>query len=289
MRRHWSGKSGVASNSHHLRAASSTNPSETTRSLDSQNVVAKITGSDPTLKDEYVIYTAHWDHLGVGAADASGDTIYNGASDNASGTATVLEIARALKSLPVAPKRTMVFLMVTAEEQGLLGSEYYARFPLYRLDRTLANINIDGMNLWGKTSDITVIGLGASDLDDYLSAAAKEQGRTLIADPESEKGFYYRSDHFNLAKVGVPALYVDDGITFVGKPEGYGQQKREEYTRVDYHKPSDEVKPDWDLSGLAEDGKLLMAVGYRVAMAATYPEWKPGNEFRAVRDKSLGR
>jgi Zn-dependent M28 family amino/carboxypeptidase len=272
-----------------LKATASVTLSQTTRSLDSQNVVAKITGSDPTLKDEYVIYTAHWDHLGVGAADASGDTIYNGASDNASGTATVLEIARALKSLPVAPKRTMVFLMVTAEEQGLLGSEYYARFPLYRLDRTLANINIDGMNLWGKTSDITVIGLGASDLDDYLSAAAKEQGRTLIADPESEKGFYYRSDHFNLAKVGVPALYVDDGITFVGKPEGYGQQKREEYTRVDYHKPSDEVKPDWDLSGLAEDGKLLMAVGYRVAMAATYPEWKPGNEFRAVRDKSLGR
>ena len=272
-----------------LKATASVTLSQTTRTLDSQNVVAKITGSDPVLKDEFVIYTAHWDHLGVGAPDATGDTIYNGASDNASGTATILEIARAIKSLPTMPKRTMVFVAVTAEEQGLLGSEYYARFPLYRLDRTLANINIDGMNMWGKTSDITVIGLGASDLDDYLTAAAKEQGRTLIPDPESEKGFYYRSDHFNLAKVGVPALYVDDGITFVGKPAGYGQQKRDEFTRVDYHKPSDEVKPDWDLSGLAEDGKLLLTVGYRVAMAQTYPEWKAGNDFRAVRDKMLGR
>src|SRR5688572_26286470 len=272
-----------------LKATASVTLKQATRSLDSYNVVAKITGSDNALKDEYVIYTAHWDHLGVVAPDATGDTIANGAIDNASGTATVLEIARAIKSLPVAPKRTMVFLAVTAEEQGLLGSEYYARFPLYRLDRTLANINIDGMNMWGKTSDVTVIGLGASDLDDYLAAAAKEQGRTLIPDPESEKGFYYRSDHFNLAKVGVPALYLDDGITFVGKPADYGKRKREEWTSRDYHKPSDEVKPDWDLSGLAEDGKLYLAVGYRVAQAATYPEWKPGNEFKAVRDKMLNR
>jgi Zn-dependent M28 family amino/carboxypeptidase len=272
-----------------LQATASVTLKQATRSLDSHNVVAKITGSDNALKDEYVIYTAHWDHLGVGAPDAEGDTIYNGASDNASGCATILEIARAIKSLPVAPKRTMVFLAVTAEEQGLLGSEYYARFPLYRLDRTLANINVDGMNMWGKTSDITVIGLGASDLDDYLAAAAREQGRTLIPDPESEKGFYYRSDHFNLAKVGVPALYLDDGITFVGKPPDYGKQKRDEWTSRDYHKPSDEVKPDWDLSGLAEDGKLYLAVGYRVAQAPTYPEWKPGNEFKAVRDKALGR
>jgi len=225
----------------------------------------------------------------VCAPAADGDTIYNGASDNASGTAAILEMARAFKSLPVAPKRTMVFLAVTAEEQGLLGSEYYARFPLYPLNRTLANINVDGMNLWGKTSDVTVIGKGASDLDDYLEAAAKEMNRTLISDPESEKGFYYRSDHFNFAKVGVPAMYLDDGSTFVGKPAGYGQQKREQWTAQDYHKPSDEVKPDWDLAGMAEDGKLYFVVGYRVAQAATYPEWKAGNEFKAVRDKMLGR
>jgi Zn-dependent M28 family amino/carboxypeptidase len=272
-----------------LKATASVTLKQATRTLDSQNVIAKITGSDPTLKDEYVIYTAHWDHLGILAPDATGDTIANGASDNASGCATILEIARAIKSLPAMPKRTMVFMAVTAEEQGLLGSEYYGRFPLYPLNKTLANINVDGMNLWGRTSDVTVIGMGASDLDDYLAEAAKEQGRTLIPDPESEKGFYYRSDHFNLAKVGVPALYLDDGITFIGKPSGYGEQKRQEWTAKDYHKPSDEVKPDWDLSGLAEDGKLYLAVGYRVAQSATYPDWKPGNEFRAVREKSMGR
>lgn len=272
-----------------LKATASVTLSQATRTLDSQNVVAKITGSDPALKSEYVVYTAHWDHLGIGAPDATGDTIYNGAEDNASGTATVLEIARAIKSLPQVPKRTMVFLAVTAEEQGLLGSEYYARFPLYPLDRTLANINVDGMNLWGRTSDITVIGKGASDLDDYLEAAAKEQGRTLIPDPESEKGFYYRSDHFNLAKVGVPALYLDKGVTYIGKPADYGRLKREQVNAKDYHKPSDEVKPDWDLSGLAEDGTLYFAVGYRVAQAPTYPEWKAGNEFKAIRDRMLGR
>jgi Zn-dependent M28 family amino/carboxypeptidase len=272
-----------------LKATASVTLSQQIRTLDSQNVVAKLTGSDAELKSEYVVYTAHWDHFGIGAPGADGDTIYHGASDNASGTATVLEIARAFKALPTAPKRTVVFVAVTAEEQGLLGSEYYGRFPLYPLERTLANINVDGMNMWGKTSDVTVIGLGASDLDDYLAAAAKEQNRTLIPDPESEKGFYYRSDPFNFAKVGVPALYTDDGITFIGKPAGYGQEKRDYYIANDYHKPSDRVKPDWDLAGLAEDGKLLFAVGYRVAMAPTYPAWKPGNEFKAIRDKALSR
>lgn len=272
-----------------LKATASVTLSQTIRTVDSQNVVAKLTGSDATLKDEYVVYSAHWDHLGIGAPGPDGDTINNGAMDNASGTATLLELARAYKSLPTAPKRTVVFLAVTAEEQGLLGSEYYARFPLYPLNRTLANVNVDGMNMWGRTSDVTVIGMGASDLDDYLSTAAKEQNRIPMPDPESEKGFYYRSDHFNFAKVGVPALYIDDGTTFIDKPAGYGKQKRDDFTRLDYHKPSDQVKPDWDLSGLAEDGKLLFAVGYRVAMAPTYPEWKAGNEFKAVRDKMLKR
>ncbi len=271
-----------------LKATASVTLKQERRTLDSNNVIAKLPGSDPILKDESVIYTAHWDHLGIGAP-RDGDAIYNGAMDNASGTATVLELARAFKKLDPAPKRTIVFLAVTAEEQGLLGSEYYARFPLYPLDRTLANINVDGMNMWGRTSDLTVVGFGASDLDDYLAAAAKEQNRTLIPDPESEKGFYYRSDHFNFAKVGVPALYTDDGTTFIDKPDGYGRQKRDEFTRRDYHAPSDEVKPDWDLAGLAEDATLLLAVGYRVAMAVTYPEWKPGNEFKAIRDKMLNR
>ena len=260
----------------------------TLRTIDSQNVVAKLEGSDQKLKDEYVVYSAHWDHLGVGAP-VKGDTIYNGALDNASGVATVLEIARAFTTVQPQPKRSILFLMVTAEEQGLLGSEYYATTPLYPLNKTVANINIDGVNQWGRTRDFTVIGMGASDLDDYLKAAADEQGRVLRPDPEPEKGFYYRSDHFNFAKQGVPALDPDAGIEYVGKDAAYGKTKRDEYTNNDYHAPSDEVKPDWDLSGAVEDAQLLMAVGYRVANADKIPEWKPGNEFKAKREESLKR
>ncbi len=260
----------------------------TLRTIDSQNVVAKLEGSDQKLKDEYVVYSAHWDHLGVGAP-VKGDTIYNGALDNASGVATVLEIARAFTTVQPQPKRSILFLMVTAEEQGLLGSEYYATAPLYPLNKTVANINIDGVNQWGRTRDLTVIGMGASDLDDYLKAAADEQGRVLRPDPEPEKGFYYRSDHFNFAKQGVPALDPDAGIEYVGKDAAYGKTKRDEYTNNDYHAPSDQVKPDWDLSGAVEDAQLLMAVGYRVANADKMPEWKPGNEFKAKREESLKR
>ena len=258
------------------------------RTIDSQNVIAKLTGSDPTLKNEYVIFSAHWDHLGIGDPK-NGDKIYNGASDNASGTAALLETARAMKAVSPAPKRTILFLAVTAEEQGLLGSQYYGQFPLYPLDKTLADVNMDdNLPMWGKTKDVIVIGLGASELDDYLRDAATEQGgRVLKPDAEPEKGFYYRSDHFNFAKAGVPALDTDDGLDYVGKPADYGKKKKDEYTQNDYHSPSDEVKPDWDLSGYSEQVKLLFAVGYRVAQADKYPEWKPGNEFKAVRDKML--
>ena len=258
----------------------------TMRTLDSRNVVARLEGSDPALKNEHVVYTAHWDHLGIGTA-VNGDTIYNGALDNASGVAQLLEIAQAFAQAQPRPKRSVLFLMVTAEEQGLLGSQHYAVSPLYPLARTLANINIDGVNQWGRTKDITVIGMGASDLDDYLRDAATDQGRTLRPDPEPEKGFYYRSDHFNFAKQGVPALYTDTGVEFVGKPAEYSQHKRDEYTNKDYHAPSDEVKPDWDLAGAIEDGQLLYTVGYRVANADKFPEWKPGNEFRAKREEML--
>ena len=257
------------------------------RNVVSDNVVAKLTGSDATLKDEYVLYTAHWDHLGVGTPK-NGDSIYNGALDNASGCAQVMEIARLLKGLP-RPKRSFLFLFVTAEEQGLLGSQYYADFPLYPLNKTVANINIDGINQWGRTTDLTVVGLGASDLDDYAKAAAAEQSRVLKPDAEPEKGFYYRSDHFNFAKKGVPAFDPDSGVDFVGKPPGYGKQKRDEYTNTDYHAPSDEVKPDWDLAGAVEDAKLFLVMGYRIANADKFPEWKPGNEFKAIREKSLGK
>jgi Zn-dependent M28 family amino/carboxypeptidase len=263
--------------------------SQTMRTVDSQNVIAKLTGSDPNLRNEYVVYTAHWDHLGV-VEPKNGDGINNGAVDNASGTAGLLAVARAMKQIAPAPKRSILFLAVTAEEQGLLGSQYYGQFPLHPLNKTLAAINLDAnLPMWGRTKDVIVIGLGASDLDDYLREAATEQGRTLTPDAEPEKGFYYRSDHFNFAKVGVPALNTDDGIEYVDKPAGFGRQKKEEYTATDYHQPSDEMKPDWDWSGYAENLKLLMAVGYRVANADRYPEWKPGNEFKAIRDKSLGR
>jgi Zn-dependent M28 family amino/carboxypeptidase len=256
------------------------------RTIDSQNVLGKIEGSDPALRDQYVVYSAHWDHLGVGAP-VKGDKIYNGALDNASGVSSLLEIARAFTTVDPKPKRSILILMVTAEEQGLLGSQYYSITPVYPLAKTLANINIDGVNQWGRTGDVTVVGMGASDLDDYLRDAAAEQGRTLRPDPEPEKGFYYRSDHFNFAKQGVPALYTDTGVEFIGKPAAYGQQKRDEYTDNDYHAPSDEVKPDWDLSGAVEDLQLLFAVGYRVANADKFPEWKAGNEFRAKREEML--
>jgi Zn-dependent M28 family amino/carboxypeptidase len=258
------------------------------RTVDSNNVIARLPGSDPALADEHIVYMAHWDHMGVGDP-VDGDAIYNGAMDNASGTAAMLEIARAMTTIEPAPKRSVLFLAVTAEEQGLLGSQYYGQFPLYPLATTLAAINLDGMNMWGRTRDMVVIGLGASELDDYLRDAAGEQDRVLVPDAEPEKGFYYRSDHFNFAKVGVPALYKDDGIEYIGKPEGYGTEKRDYYTANDYHAPSDEVKPDWDLSGLAEDAKLLLAVGYRIAQADEYPEWKEGSEFKAIRERMLGR
>jgi Zn-dependent M28 family amino/carboxypeptidase len=256
------------------------------RTINSQNVIAKVDGRDPVLRNEYVIYTAHWDHLGVGAA-VDGDGIYNGAKDNAVGTAGLIEIARAFTKLAQPPKRSIVFLSVTAEEQGLLGSQYYSVSPVYPLAKTLANINMDGLNVNGRTKDLTLVGYGASDLDDYARDAAGEQGRVIRADPEPEKGFYYRSDHFNFAKQGVPALDPDEGVEFIGKPADYGQKVRDHYTTYDYHKPSDIVRPDWDMSGAREDLQVLFAVGYRVAEADKYPEWKPGNEFRAVREAQL--
>jgi Zn-dependent M28 family amino/carboxypeptidase len=256
----------------------------TLRTVQSKNVVAKLEGRE--LKDEYVIYTAHWDHLGIGPA-VNGDRIYNGAKDNAVGTAGLLEIARAFTKLRQPPRRSVLFLAVTAEEQGLLGSQYYSVTPIYPLAKTAATINMDGPNTYGRTRDLTLIGYGASDLDDYAREAASEQGRTIRPDPEPEKGYYYRSDHFNFAKQGVPSLYADEGVEFVGKPPEYGEKVRADYTNRDYHMPSDVVKPDWDLGGAREDFQLFFAVGYRVAEADRFPEWKPGNEFKAKRDAML--
>ena len=257
------------------------------REIQSKNVVAKLEGSDPNLKDEYVIYTAHWDHLGKDTT-LKGDQIFNGALDNASGMGALLTLAKAYKALPTAPARSTLFLAVTAEEKGLLGAKWYAEHPLYPLNKTLANMNMDGVNQWGRTKDVTLIGYGNSTLDDVLgSVLASQGGRTIKPDPESEKGFFYRSDHFEFAKQGVPALYIDTGTEFVGKDSAYSQTKRDEYTNNDYHKPSDQVKPDWDLSGAVEDLQALFQVGYRIAQTDRWPEWKPGNEFKARRDSML--
>ncbi len=258
----------------------------TLRTVDSRNVLARIDGRDPKLKNEYVVYSAHWDHLGVGPA-VNGDTIYNGAVDNAVGVAGLLEIARSFTKLPTAPKRSIVFLSVTAEEQGLLGSEYYAVTPIYPLAQTAANINMDGINVHGRTRDITLIGLGASELDDYARDAAGEQGRIIRPDPEPEKGLYYRSDHFNFAKQGVPALDPDPGVDYLGKPAEFSEKVRHDYNERDYHQPSDIVRPDWDLTGAREDLKVFFAVGYRVAEAESFPQWKAGSEFKAKREEML--
>jgi Zn-dependent M28 family amino/carboxypeptidase len=256
------------------------------RTIESKNIVAKLEGADPKLRDEYVIYTAHWDHLGIGP-EVNGDKIYHGAVDNASGVAGLLEIARAYTEIQPPPRRSILFLSVTAEEKGLLGSQYYAEHPLYPLVKTLAEINMDGLNVLGPTKDIEVIGLGQSTLDDVVKAVAAEQGRAVKPDAEPEKGYYYRSDHFNFAKQGVPALDPSEGVDYVDKPEGWGLEMREKFTAEDYHKPSDKVRPYWDLRGAVEDLQLLGEVGYRVANAKTYPSWKPGSEFEARRVEML--
>lgn len=252
------------------------------REVRSRNVVARLEGSDPALRGEHVIYTAHWDHLGRDET-LKGDLIYNGAADNASGTAMLLEIARAYVRAKPRPKRSVIFLAVTAEEQGLLGAKYYAAHPLYPIDKAVANINMDVINLWGRTKDVTSVGLGQTTLDDLLAEVAEERGRVVGPDPEPEKGMYFRSDHFEFAQVGVPALNAKGGMSYVGKPADFGRQKRDEYTRNDYHKPSDEVKADWDLSGAAEDAGVLFEVGRRVADGRHTPEWKAGSEFRERR------
>ena len=269
-----------------LNAKATFHITNTLRKIDSQNVVAKLEGSDPALKNEYVVYSAHWDHLGKDDK-AQGDGIYNGAIDNASGVAQVLEIAEAFTKLPTPPKRTSIFLMVTAEEKGLLGAKYYAGNPLYPAAKTLANINIDGANQWGRTKDVVFIGEGNTTIEDVAREVLTAQGRIVKPDPETEKGFYYRSDHFEFAKIGVPAFYADTGTEFVGKSPEFSQKKREEYTANDYHKPTDEIKPDWDLSGAVEDAQFVLAVGYRITQGDKFPEWKPGTEFKAARDKSL--
>jgi Zn-dependent M28 family amino/carboxypeptidase len=251
----------------------------------SYNVIGKITGTK--YPDEVIVYSAHWDHLGIGKPDATGDSIYNGALDNASASAGLLELARGFKSMKTKPERTIVLLAVTAEEQGLWGSAYYAKNPVYPVNKTLANINMDGLNWYGKTKDLIVVGKGQNDLEDYLKEEAEKVNRTIEFEAHPEAGSYYRSDHFNFAKVGVPALYTSSGIEVTGKDEGYGKSREDEYTNNNYHRPSDEYDSTWVLDGAIDDLELLFQVGKRLAFTDKWPEWKEGSEFKAIREKSI--
>jgi Zn-dependent M28 family amino/carboxypeptidase len=241
------------------------------REINSANVAAKIEGSDPQLRNEYVIYSGHWDHMGT-----QGENIYHGASDNASGVAGVLELAHAFASLPAHTKRTVIFLFTTAEERGLLGAKYYVQHPLYPLAKTVANINLDYFSNWGwgKTRDFSILGMGMTSLDDLVKDAVTRQGRVVTGDTDPAEGFYWRSDHVEFAMGGVPSLASSPGIDFVGKPADYGNQKRREYITNDYHKPTDQIKPDWDLTGAVEDLQVLLEVGYRVAQTPARPAWR---------------
>jgi Zn-dependent M28 family amino/carboxypeptidase len=269
-----------------LQAKANFNLKQTIRPFKSRNVVGKLEGSDPKTKNEWVVYSAHWDHLGK-HDDLPGDKIFNGAADNASGVGGLLELAAAYRKLKPAPKRSVLFMATTAEEAGLLGAKYYAEHPLYPLAKTLADINMDGLSLWGKTRDIEDISFGNSDLDDMLAAATTRQGRVMNPNSQPEKGGFYRADNFEFSKVGLPSLYTGAGRDVIGKPPGFGQQKKDEYVAKHYHQPSDEVNPEWDLSGAAEDLQLLLQVGYEVANGDKFPEWKPGTEFKAKRDAML--
>ncbi len=255
------------------------------RSFKSHNVIGKLEGDDPKLRDEYVIYTAHWDHLGR-HPELQGDQIFNGAIDNASGVASVIQLAAAFKKLNPPPKRSVLFMATTAEEAGLLGAKYYAEHPLYPLEKTLADINLDSMNVWGKARDIEDLSLGFSTLDDLLAAAAKRQGRSAIPDSRPDKGKIYRADNFEFSKAGLPSLYVGKGEHLASRPES-APLKSDEYDSTDYHQVTDEVRPDWDLSGAVQDVQLLFEVGYQVANGDKFPEWKPGSEFKAKRDAIL--
>lgn len=258
----------------------------TQRSVRSKNVLAKLPGASRPLRDEWLIYTAHWDHLGRDPK-LTGDQIFNGALDNAAGTAGLLELARVFRATTPRPPRTVLFLAVTAEEQGLLGSAYYAAHPVHPLTRTVANINMDGLNQWGRTRDVEIVGAGNSSLEDVLTRAAADQGRVTKPGSHPERGSFYRSDHFEFMKLGLPALYAKSGLDYRDHPAGYGENRVTEYIDRDYHKVSDEIKPDWDLSGAVEDLELLRTVGIEVGTAPQWPTWREGSEFKAIRDQSM--
>ena len=253
----------------------------------SANVLGLIPGSDPVLKDEVVIYTAHHDHLGIGTPNEEGDVIYNGAMDNASGVAQVMAMAKAITALPEPPRRSVLIALVGAEEQGLLGSKYYADFPTFAPGKISANLNFDGGNIWGDTHDVTYVGFGKSSIDGIMTAIAAEQGRVVKPDQFPDRGYFYRSDQFNFAKIGVPAMYIDAGTDFVDRPKGWGKEQQNQYTDVNYHQPSDEYDDSWNFDGMIADALLGYWTGLAIANADEMQSWNEGDEFEAARLKAL--
>ncbi len=249
--------------------------------VSSHNVIALYPGAKRP--DEYIIFMAHWDHFGR-KPELEGDQIFNGALDNATGTAGLIELARAFTNLRVRPARSIVFLSVTGEEQGLLGSEYYASHPVFPSAKTVAVINLDALNIYGPMKDITVIGYGLSELDKYIEEAAQQQGRTVNPDPTPEKGSYFRSDHFPFAKKGIPAIYPSGGVDHVKYGREWTLAQKEKYIAANYHQPSDEFDPSWDLQGAVDDLRLLFRMAYRLAQETTFPNWKEGTEYKPKRD-----
>jgi Zn-dependent M28 family amino/carboxypeptidase len=253
----------------------------------SANVIGLLRGRDPELSREAVLYTAHHDHYGVKPGPSGQAVVYNGALDNASGLAALLAVAEAFAALPERPRRSILFAAVAAEEHGLLGSGYLAQHPPVPAGLLAANINLDGMNIWGRTRDVPVVGLGKSSLDDWVRAVAEAQGRVVVPEAFPDKGAYYRSDHLSFARAGVPATYVDAGTEVIGKPPGWGRERQREWEARNYHQPTDDLTADWDFAGAVEDARLLFHVGAKVADAPLTPEWRPGDEFEAARRKAL--
>jgi Zn-dependent M28 family amino/carboxypeptidase len=252
---------------------------------ESANVIGVLPGSDPVLSEQAVILTAHHDHLGMldPAAAIDGDTIYNGALDNASGVALIMSIARAYSELELAPRRSIVVNFVGAEEQGLLGSLHYALNPTFPVENIAANVNVDGPGIWGPTRDLTYIGYGKSDLDAVVEEAAALQGRVVLADQFPDRGSFYRSDQFSFARVGVPATYVDSGTDIIGQPAGWGEEQINRYTDLHYHQVSDEVTDEWNFDGVVQDAVLNLLVSWRIANNDAMPRWNPGDEFAGLR------
>lgn len=251
------------------------------------NVGGLLPGSDPKLGAEVLVYSAHHDHFGIGEPDASGDRIYHGAVDNASGCAQVLAIARAFAALPERPRRSVLMLLVAGEERGLLGSRYYAEHPSFAAGRIAANINIDGGSIFGRTRDVALISMGKSSLDDIAAAVAKYQGRVVVPDQYPDRGYYYRSDQFSFARIGVPALFFGAGTDVIGRPAGWGKEQHEEWELKKYHQPSDKLDDTWNFDGMIENAQLDFMAGWLIAQADSMPSWKPGDEFEAARKRAL--